>query len=266
MSTKLSVVIPCSNQLYDTKVCWGSILNSIRDKDNVEILAILDGDTDGTDTFLERFIFPYFADHRIIAHERRGVLKVMDEAWREAKGDVIAILHNDVAVYEYGWDDRVLATFADPTVGLAGFLGAEGIGHTGGRQNTFSNLLEAEIHGARETGNREMIMFDGLALIGRREMFEKVGGFDMEYSLHHWYDRDISLASFSNGYKNMYIGIGCHHLSGITANRPDYQEWATEQLHPENMTGDQASYYAGEKRFIEKWGSYIGHLRYFYQR
>lgn len=265
---KLTIAIPCSNQLYDTKVCWGSLVQSVTKKDEVEILAILDGDTEDTDAFLNKFIFPNFADHRIIQHERKGVLKVMDEAWREAKGDIIAILHNDVAVYEPGWDQRVLATFEqDATIGLAGFLGAEAIGSTGGRQNTFSNLVEAEIHGSRERGNREVMMFDGLSLIGRREMFEKVGGFDQEYTYHHFYDRDISLASHAAGYRNMLIGVYCHHLSGITANRPEYQEWVTEQLKPQGMTGDQHSYYESEKHFLNKWQGYIGgYMRWYHQR
>lgn len=265
---KLTIAIPCSNQLYDTKVCWGAILATVKDKENVEILAILDGDTEGTKEFLNTFIFPYFADHRIIEHERHGVLRVMDEAWIEAKGEVIAILHNDVAMLEFGWDQRIIDTFKqDPTIGLAGFLGAEAIGSTGGRQNTWSNLVEAEIHGSRESGNREVMMFDGLSLIGRREMFEKVGGFDQRYSFHHFYDRDISLASHAAGYRNMLIGVYCHHLSGITANRPEYQEWISQQMKEEGLTGDQASYYASERHFLTKWQHYIGpYMRWYHQK
>ena len=252
---KLTLAIPCFNQIEDTKGQWGCHVANIADKENTEILVIDNGSTDGTAEFLERFIFPYFPDHRIIRHEEnQGVIASMNEITREVKGDVIAILHNDVYVFEYGWDRRVIKEFADdPKLGLAGFLGAEGVGHTGGRMHTTSNMLEAEIHGNRVAGVNKAIIFDGLALIGRKAMFDQVGGFDTGYTYHHFYDRDISLASHFAGWTNKVIGVACHHRSGITANRAQYQTWIDQKMGTQNFSGDKASYDASERYFIEKW-------------
>jgi GT2 family glycosyltransferase len=192
---RLTLAIPVMNQLEDTKGMWGCHIANIRDKENVELLVIDNGSTDGTQEFLNRYVFPYFPNHKLVHNQENvGVLKSMNQCIKESSGDVIAILHNDVYVLEYGWDDRIMQQFKTiPKLGLAGFLGAQGVGWTGGRQNTFSNMLEAEIHGARERGQRRVAIFDGLSLIGRREMFEAVGGFDEGYTIHHFYDRDISL-------------------------------------------------------------------------
>lgn len=254
---KLTIAIPVMNQLEDTKGQWGSLVSNTVNKDLVELLVIDNGSTDGTREFIEKFVFPYFPDHKYIFNpENVGVLASMQLAYSESKGDVIAILHNDVYVLDHGWNMDVTNEFEDdPKLGLAGFLGAEGCGANGGRMNTVSNLLEAEIHGNRVEGVRKVAIFDGLALIARREMLDQVGGFDQGYTYHHFYDRDISLASFFGGWTNKMIGIYCHHRSGVTANRPEYGKWIAEKMGTKEGEGDLKSYLQSEQRFISKWSA-----------
>jgi len=256
---KLSLCIPIMSQMEDTKGVWGCHVGNIIDKQNVQLVVINNASTDDSVAFLERFIFPHFPDHKLINNpENVGVLKSMNQCVKESNGDVIAILHNDLYVFEYGWNNRVLQQFEQISkLGLMGFLGAKGCGNTGGRMNTLSNMLEAEIHGTRETGQQKVVLFDGLSLIGRRTMFEKVGGFDEGYTYHHFYDRDISLASHYSGFENWMIGVLCHHKNGITANRPEYQAWIEKKLGTTGYTGDITSYRASEKHFIEKWSKYL---------
>src|SRR6185312_1005401 len=155
---------------------WGCLITNTVDKENTEILVVNNGSNDGTKEFIEKFVFPHFPDHRMIDNpENVGVLRSMQQIVENAKGDVIAIVHNDLYILEKGWDTRVLQEFEqDPKLGLAGFLGAEGIGDNGGRINTHSNMLEAELHGFRTTTTKPVSHFDGLALIGRKAMFEQV--------------------------------------------------------------------------------------------
>ena len=253
--SKLTLAIPVMSQIEDTKAAWGCHVENIEDKENVEILVIDNGSTDNTLEFLNRFVFPYFPDHRVIHHdENQGVLKSMNECWKEAKGDVIAILHNDVFVYEYGWDNRVMQQFQEkPKLGLAGFFGAKGCSNNGGRMMTMSNMLEAEIHGNRSLGQSRVVLFDGLSLIGRRAMFDLVGGFDEGYAYHHFYDKDISLASHFGGWENWFIGVYCQHKSGVTANRPEYQTFIDKKMGTTGFTGDKTSLMKSEAYFLNKW-------------
>lgn len=252
---KLSIVIPVMNQISETKGEWGCLVANTTDKANTELLVIDNGSTDETINFLERFVFPFFPDHRLISHsENIGVLASMQEAYKESKGDVIAILHNDVYVLDEGWDLDVMQEFEkDPKLGLAGFLGAKGIGANGGRMYTMSNLVEAEIHGERIQGVKDCIGFDGLSLICRRAMLDSVGGFDQGYTYHHFYDRDISMASWNAGWRNSVIGIYCHHRSGITANRSDYGKWIADKMGTKEGQGDLKSYLQSEQYFLNKW-------------
>lgn len=254
---KLTIAIPVMNQIEETKGEWGCLVANTTRREEIELLVINNGSTDGTREFLERFVFPFFPDHRMIDHDENiGVLASMQEIYTQSKGDVIAILHNDVYVLDYGWNEDVIAEFTkDEKLGLAGFLGARGIGKTGGRMFTMSNMVEAEYHGERIQGVRDCIVFDGLSLICRRAMLESVGGFDQQYTYHHFYDRDISCASYFAGWHNKTIGIYFHHRSGITANRSDYGKWIAEKMNKPEGQGDLASYQQSEQYFIHKWSS-----------
>lgn len=254
-------------QLEDTKGQWGCLISNTIDKERIQLVVINNNSQDNTVEFIEKFVFPHFPNHKLVNNpENVGVLKSMQQAIDETNGDIIAILHNDLYIFTPEWDDIVKYHFEDDDkVGLAGFIAGQGIHVNGGRVNTVSNMLEAEVHGERLKQAMIVSNFDGMALIGRRKMFEEVGGFDLSYSYHHFYDRDISLASHFGGWKNLYIPISCHHRSGITANRPDYQYWiegkmGTKGLSEGGKTGDQLSYDLSEKRFFEKWGNKLGFL------
>lgn len=252
---KLTVATLVFNSLEQTKVCWGSILATIEDKANTELLIVDNGSTDGTAAWLERFIIPHFPDHRIIRNdENKGVIAGINQIWKEAKGDVVACIHNDLLIYERGWDKRVLDLFERrPRCGLAGFFGAEGMGHDGGRMHCHCNFLEAEIHATRDAGECRVAMFDGISLIWRKQMMDEIGGLDTQYIHHHRYDLDLSLSSHYSGWENWFLGVNIHHLNGQTANHADYQTWADKQMGTASYTGDKAIYDRNNQIFINKW-------------
>jgi GT2 family glycosyltransferase len=252
---KLTFAVICFNQLESTKQVWGSFLNTIEDKENTELLVIDNGSTDGTSEWITRFMFPSFPDHRIIRNEENlGVIPALNQVWKEAKGDVVACTHNDLVIYEKGWDKRVLDLFERrERCGLAGFFGAEGCGTDGGRMGCHCNFLEAEIHATRNTGEKQVTMFDGISLIWRKQMMDEINGLDTSLQFHHFYDKNLSLQSHFAGWENWYLGVACHHLNGLTANRPDYQTWAEKKMGTTNFTGDLVIYKANEKRFLNNW-------------
>jgi GT2 family glycosyltransferase len=252
---KLTIGVMMSNQLNDTKAVWGSFLHTIDDKQNVELLVIDNGSTDGSKEWVERFIFPHFPDHRMIRNEENlGTIKGLNQIWKESKGDVVATVHNDLIIYDKGWDNRVKDLFErHPKCGLAGFFGAEGMGGDGGRISCHCNFLEAELHATRDSGEKRVLMFDGISLIWRKEMMDQVGGFDQGYIWHHRYDLDISLTSHYAGWENWFLGVAVHHMNGLTANRPDSQIAADKVMGTTNYTGDNTAYTINNARFLEKW-------------
>lgn len=157
------------------------------------------------------------------------MLEAYEPTWRTYAGDVIAFLHDDLMTYESDWQRRVLREFDDPRVGLVGFGGATQHGSDDlykipydyrqlGRSGYASNTDDAEIHGTRFTGVRDVAVLDGFALIVRREILQRWGGWPLDtpigYSL---YDYAISCETHRQGYRIRLVGVRCWHMGGQTS-------------------------------------------------
>jgi GT2 family glycosyltransferase len=144
------------------------------------------------------------------------------------KFDVLAYLHDDTLINDPDWVDRVLKEFEDPKVGLVGFGGAMGHGDPRlylkpyeyqqlARNDFFSNMVDAENHGKRFTGQCDVAVLDGFALIVRREVLEKVGGWPLNTPIGYvCYDYWLSCMTRRLGYKIRLVGVPCQHLGGQT--------------------------------------------------
>jgi hypothetical protein len=156
----------------------------------------------------------------------KDVLPAFQEIWKETDWDIIGLMHDDLLVHEYGWDVRVLEEFADPKVGMVGFSGALGHGTPNlytspyhlpnlARQNFMSNLRDAEKHGARFKGARDVSVLDGMALFIRRPILDKVGGWPLEKPIGYWlYSEHQCCEARRQGYRIRLVGVDCSHLGG----------------------------------------------------
>jgi hypothetical protein len=126
------------------------------------------------------------------------------------------------------WMRRVLKEFEDPTVGLVGFGGALIHGSPDlyrtpyklqnlGRGLYRSNVEDAEIHGERFTGECDVSVLDGFALIVRREILEKAGGWPVGKLDYINYDLWLCCMAHRLGYRIRLVGCKALHLGGRTA-------------------------------------------------
>jgi len=157
------------------------------------------------------------------------VLEALQSVFTGSTEEVIAYIHDDVVISEHGWDVRVLKEFEDPTVGLVGFGGALRHGSPEmyrvryaftqlGRSKFLSNMREAEIHGERFKGERDVAVLDGFAMFVRRSILEKAGGWPLNTGINYFcYDMWLSCEVRRQGYRIRLVGVECDHLSGKTA-------------------------------------------------
>lgn len=171
-----------------------------------------------------------------------GVLAAMQDLYERTTEDIICLLHDDVEAMEQGWDLRVLAEFADPTVGLVGFGGAIGLGTDDiyktpyrlqqlARVGYRSNVIDAEIHGLREPNAIDVATLDGFALIVRRRVLDLLGGMPGHGDRgipHHNYDNRLCIACHKLGLRVRLVGIRCKHHGGLTSTGEKYQSWAKQ--------------------------------------
>lgn len=151
--------------------------------------------------------------------------------------DILAYVHDDVICREQGWDQRVLKEFEDPSIGIVGFGGATQHGHANlykvpyqlqqlARADYYSNVDDAEIHGTRFEGSKEVAVLDGFALVVRRGLLDRAGGWPAKHIRFHCYDYAICAYAHRFGYRVRVVGVRCHHLGGRTSTTKEYQEWA----------------------------------------
>ena len=166
----------------------------------------------------------------------------MNHAYRNAKTyDIIAFIHSDVAIYEEGWTARVLRELEDPTVGVVGFGGALGLGHPDiykvpyqlnqlARFDYRSNTVDAEFHGERERGACDVATLDGFALIVRRAILERAGGWPEDKMPFHNYDNWLCLMARRLGYRTRMVGVECHHFGGGHSVKGTWQKQCIEEF------------------------------------
>lgn len=171
------------------------------------------------------------------AEENLGVVGSYQKIYKESDEDLLAYFHDDVVVYERGWDQRVLQAFEDEQVGVVGFGGALWHGTDGlykvpyrlqqlARFHYYSNTRDAETHGERFTGERDVAVLDGFVLIVRRRLLDRCGGWPDVAGGFHCYDYAICALAHRYGYRVRLVGVDCHHLGGRTSTTEEYQEWA----------------------------------------
>lgn len=253
---RMSIIISVLGQVHELKGIVAQILRmGVTDYETVIINNTID--PQGRAEW-RHFIHTYLQPQHLVYienEENPGNVKILQQGYEKSSGDVLAFIHSDLFIYEYGWDKKVLDLFEQyPDVGLAGFFGQKGMHLNGGRQDCLSNMLEAEIHGSRMIRPFEYVVAtDGFSLICRREMLDKGKGFDQDYVYHHVYDKAIGMDSLHRGYKNICVNVPVHHWSGKTANSAEYQNWINEKM--KSTSGDMDCMRINLDKFNQKWGS-----------
>jgi len=166
----------------------------------------------------------------------KDVVPAYQECYENTREMILAYLHDDLEIYEKGWDTRVLQEFADPSVGLVGFGGALGHGQPWlyqrpyylpdlARQSFLSNLREAQTHGARFQGECDVAVVDGFAVFVRREILKSwkhengaPNGFPQCQSVGYFmWCENLCCEVRRQGYRIRLVGVDCHHIGGRTS-------------------------------------------------
>lgn len=154
--------------------------------------------------------------------------------------EIVGFIHDDLIIHERGWDERVLAEFADPSVHVVGFGGATGLGTDDIyktpyelrqliRVNYCSNVRDAENHGFRYTGSMDAAVLDGFSLFVRKSLLDAVGGWPTEHLVFHMYDAWLACVAARMGVRTRMVGVDCHHLGGRTSTKAGYNDWLKEK-------------------------------------
>lgn len=177
---------------------------------------------------------------------------------------LVGLIHNDMLIYEQGWNERMAACFADdPSLMLVGLVGSNEVDSLGGRGGGTVCFFRGEpgyqdqSAGGRVHGLVPAACLDSLFMMFRREGIEKLNEDWDNLTLAHFYDRIWPLRLVEQGYHVATMGIECDHMGGqTTVANPRYyadcKTWLEERNLPyENPETEM--YLVAERRYLSEY-------------
>lgn len=207
----VTIVIPTLDNLALTRQCLDAIGRTAA-ADACEVVVVDNGSTDGTPAFLAE----QESAGRVRAvcnGENLGFSAACNQGAALARGDVVLFLNNDTIPHP-GWLDAIVAELDEhPGTGVVGskLLYADGtiqhagvvVGERDGDPFPYHVYLCQPADAPHVSRRRELQLVTGACLAIRRELFERVGGFDEAYWNGHE-DLDLCLKARAAGAKVVY--------------------------------------------------------------
>lgn len=150
-------------------------------------------------------------------------LKYMTDTWTTGNA-LVGLMHNDLLLYEKGWDKRMQECFeVDPALGLVGLCGSyefdENGGRGGGTMCWFRGtpgIGQSQDAGERISDLRPAVVLDSLFMMFRREAIHALDEDWANLPLAHFYDKIWPLRLWRRGYRVAVLGSEVDHMGGMT--------------------------------------------------
>jgi GT2 family glycosyltransferase len=243
-SIQTSIIIPVFNKAGFTFQCIRSLMQEIDFSEN-EVIVVDNASTDPTAAVLAHFENLV----RVIRNEEnRGFGEACNQGAVAARGKYLLFLNNDTVVMA-GWLDTLVETVeADLKTGAVGSMLLYPDGSIQEAGAIIWNNGEAHHYGwgaspddGRFNFAREVDYCSGASLLIRKEVFERLGGFDRRFAPAYYEDVDLCFGVRSLGYKVMYQPASrLIHFEGTTAGA-------------DISTGFKRFQVINQQKFVEKW-------------
>ncbi|MGB9700381.1 MAG: glycosyltransferase family 2 protein, partial [Thermodesulfobacteriota bacterium] len=247
---KVSIIILNWNQLAFLQQCLNSIIENTT-YSNFEIIILDNGSNEkGTADYLKNLPFKIIFSPKNLGYARGNNL-----AAKSAEGDLLLFLNNDIIAEKNWLTPMVKLMLQRVDCGIVGsklLYPDRTIQHIGvafdwrGNRRHIYKKYPADIFPAQEI--RECEAVTGACLMIRRDLFEKVGGFDERY-MNGSEDIDLCLKVRSKGYRVFFCpqSVLIHFEKTTLKKRGNfYKKWSEKK---------------NNKIFLKKWGMKIDQFR-----
>jgi GT2 family glycosyltransferase len=219
----LSIVMPVWTGGEITKQALQAILDHTHRP--LEIIIVDNGSDPGTRAVIDDFLWLYPTITRVIHNEtNRGYPTACNQGLQAARGSCLVVMNNDVLVTPY-WASRMMAAFSlDAGIGAVGprtnyVFGSQLVRsclYTGATLNEWAENWHAALAGTYQTTTKLV----GFLMMLRREMLDRIGGFDPVFGLGNYDDDDYCLRAKIAGYQLLIADdVFVHHYGSMSFNK-----------------------------------------------
>jgi len=204
---EVSIIVPVYNQFDYTYKC----LKAIKENTIFQNYEIILADDNSTDEKIKN-IKRYINNIKVIRNKKNlGFLENCNNAARYAKGKYILFLNNDTQVQKYWLESLLKLIKSDKKVGLVGSK----LVYPDGRQQEAGGIIWKDASGwnfgrlddpnkSEYNYVKEVDYISGASIMIRKDLWEKIGGFDIRYKPAYFEDSDLAFEVRKHGYKVMF--------------------------------------------------------------
>jgi len=217
----VSIVIPVWNKVDYTRRCLEKLIENTP-PELFEVVIVDNASTDGTPELLELLE----GDGKVIRNAKNeGFVVACNQGAAASSGKYVLFLNNDTAP-QPGWlESLVSVAEQDATVGAVGsklvypdgsLQEAGGIIFSDASGWNFGKGMDPRDDEYNQAG--EVDYCSGASLMVRRDLFDRLGGFDLRYAPAYYEDTDLCFGIRSMGFKVIYCPASeVVHYEGVTA-------------------------------------------------
>jgi GT2 family glycosyltransferase len=257
----VSIIIPTRDRAELLQTCLRSILDRTT-YDPFELLIVDNGS-------VEEQAIALLADAakdprvRVLSYPRAFNYSAINNfAARAARGEILALVNNDIEVISPDWLTEMVAWAAQPEIGCVGaklYYPNDRVQHAGVILGLGGVAGHAHKYHPRDHGGyfgrlklvQTLSAVTGACLVVRKDVYEKVGGLDEKNLGIAFNDVDFSLKVQQIGYRNVWTPFAeLYHHESVSRGHEN--------------TPDKRERFAKEVRFmVQKWGKLLENDPYY---
>lgn len=241
MNTKVSIVIPVYNAEKTIKSAIDAVVNQSYPKEFLEVILIDDGSKDQSAKIIEDFLkLAIPASIRYIPQDHNGPAAARNRGWKEATGEIICFTDADCSPAP-DWIASLISGFRHKDIAVVS--GGYDIAN---KENILADCIWREIKYRHSLMPEFVRSFGSYNFAIKKEVLEKVGGFNQAYTVPSGEDNDLAYQILHAGFKIYFKkSVLVKHYFPEKLSKYLYQQYqhgfwrmGLYKMHPKMVLGD----------------------------